>query len=977
LVGTYYSLRGNLNSTLMLNNKGVLPLDVTPTFFSRTGTRLDLPPLTVNAASYREVDLGELLANAGNEFKEGNLRMTYQGMPLQLGSQVKILDERHSLIWDEQFYELAAKFVSSRLESVWWIPSADCQTKFVLSNTTDAPVTASVKVDGTSPNQNNPVSIQLNPHQTRVLDIMRDLVGNEVGNLQTKGGISISHSGEAGAVLARMLISDADAGFSSSVTFVDPQMTASKKWHGAGLHLGKVNGENLRQILVARNTSDAATIVNGKINYTDTNGNIVSVTVPDTEIAAHLTRTINLRQILQAANVPASVKFAGLEFNYTAPQGSVWMAAVSVSPDNNQVFQVPLYDPQKTPSSAGGYPWKTDGDYTTILYIKNDTAQPQQYIARMVYQGGFYMLGLKDIKVGETVAIDFRELRDNLTPDSMGNRIPLNVGKGQILWSSYGAAEHTLNGRSEQISLATGMSATYDCRNCCTDSTYGDSVSPGSTDADVGGWVNFIEVGHVVNCFNQSTPIFFTSGNWTSSNSAVAIIGSDGSAQAMSPGMATITDWWTNNHWYYSGVNQCSLASYPGNGSGNMMVRPKVMITPFEAVGKGSTFSVSVQVTGNNNNIPITLRLTKIGGTGESQFSNNGSTIQIFQSGNVQIKGIIESSTKDNYIIETIINNQVQTSSTSKDTFSIAKIKISRTIGNQLPTEVTDLTTDTIVGERIYLTAQVLPAGITIVKPEWTIPEKIVKDFTVLGTTGGPVLVTDLNSPTVSFVWVNGGGAGLESFVAKQVEYAVKIDNILVKGKSIFNVKRPYGAVTTVTPNHTAIDSAGGMLQIRLGRSNGKANDVGINFNATAINFPSAFPGDIEYVQMIPNSSRQIFDVNGTVVFTDLQTNALDGTYPYDTINKREVDDSPFQGVPPAGGGFRANVNDSFSMWLMFKPSGVGSVWVPLKKVDWQWQVSASSITGAWVITPPTVEPSNPTGDDTTDYPTWSSVAFR
>jgi hypothetical protein len=598
LVGTYYSLRGNLNSTLMLNNKGVLPLDVTPTFFSRTGTRLDLPPLTVNAASYREVDLGELLANAGNEFKEGNLRMTYQGMPLQLGSQVKILDEQHSLIWDEQYYELSAKFVSNRLESVWWMPSADCQTKFVLSNTTDAPVTASVKVDGTSPNQNNPVSIQLNPHQTRVLDIMRDVVGSADGSLQTKGGISISHSGEAGAVLARMLISNADAGFSSSVTFVDPQMTVSKKWHGAGLHLGKVNGENLRQILVARNTSEAATLVSGKINYTDGNGNVVPVIVPDTEIAAHSTKTINLRPILQAANVPASVKFAGLEFNYTGQQGSVWMAAVSVSPDNNQVFQLPLYDPQKVPSSAGGYPWKTDGDYTTILYIKNDTNQPQQYIARMIYQGGFYMLGLKDIKVGETVAIDFRELRDNLTPDSMGNRIPLNVGKGQILWSSYGAAEHTLNGRSEQISLAKGLSATYDCRNCCTDSTYGDSVSPGSMEASVDDLINYVEVGHVVNCFNQSTPIFFSNGNWTSSDSGIAIIGSNGAAQAMSPGMATITDWWTNNHWYYSGVNQCSLASYPGMGSGDMLVRPRITSISPSLGGVGSTTSVTINGSG-------------------------------------------------------------------------------------------------------------------------------------------------------------------------------------------------------------------------------------------------------------------------------------------------------------------------------------------------------------------------------------------
>ncbi|MGI9054605.1 MAG: hypothetical protein ACR2F2_02250 [Pyrinomonadaceae bacterium] len=115
----------------MLNNKGALPLQVTPTFYSLNGTQLQLAPIIVGEASYREIDIHELLEGTGEEFQEGSLQMTYQGKRLQLGSQIKLIDEDKSLMWDEQIFEPMKKFVSSRLESVWWLPTTSCETKFI------------------------------------------------------------------------------------------------------------------------------------------------------------------------------------------------------------------------------------------------------------------------------------------------------------------------------------------------------------------------------------------------------------------------------------------------------------------------------------------------------------------------------------------------------------------------------------------------------------------------------------------------------------------------------------------------------------------------------------------------------------------------------------------------------------------------------------------------------------------------------
>lgn len=119
LAGSYYSLQNNLSATLMLNNKGSLPLSVTPTFFSLNGTPLELAPLMVNAASYQEIDLRELLANAPLEFQAGSLQVFYLGMKMQLGAQIKLFDAENSLLFEEQMFVPAMKHVSSRLESVW------------------------------------------------------------------------------------------------------------------------------------------------------------------------------------------------------------------------------------------------------------------------------------------------------------------------------------------------------------------------------------------------------------------------------------------------------------------------------------------------------------------------------------------------------------------------------------------------------------------------------------------------------------------------------------------------------------------------------------------------------------------------------------------------------------------------------------------------------------------------------------------
>jgi hypothetical protein len=82
---------------------------------------------------------------------------------------------------------------------------------------------------------------------------MDDLVDAPNGSLLTKGGISISHSGQPGEVMARMFISNANRGYSAAINFIDPQATASSRWHGNGLRFRNLDGSALESLLVAGN----------------------------------------------------------------------------------------------------------------------------------------------------------------------------------------------------------------------------------------------------------------------------------------------------------------------------------------------------------------------------------------------------------------------------------------------------------------------------------------------------------------------------------------------------------------------------------------------------------------------------------------------------------------------------------------------------------------------------------------------------
>ena len=547
LAFSYYTLREQMTAALTLNNKGPYPVEIRPVLYSLAGERLDVPPVTVGPTSHRVVNLAEWAAPGGPSFLEGSIQFIYEGKDLEVGGQVRLVDADRSLTFEEQVTRLDSAFVSSRLEAVWWLPSDDGEIRLVLSNTTDEPLDVTLNVAGVTAKSKAPLSLSLAPHETRVSELAA-LAGGAKAKLKETGGISVSHSGVPGALVARALVSDVARGFSTFAEFTDPSKYKSSRLHGAGLRLGRAGSDEVAPVVVARNLGNSVVTLTGRVPYTTAEGTAVAVTLRPMRIAAGEIKSLDLQSLSSEGGFGPEVASAGLEFEHTGNPGAVVMSAFSVGRGGDQVFRVPLLDPAAQRSSTGAYPWKIEGNSSTFVYVKNTTGEPQQYVAYLKFAGGSYMIGMKPVEPGQTAAIDVRRLRDEQVPDEDGQTLPRETESGQVIWSlimDEGTDPLALIGRAEQADTVRGMSSSYACQSCCNNGYWDSFLSAVEVDTDVDTSFDFDSYQTDIDCYGNLDTFLRNTSSWSSSDSSVVSVNSSGVASAVGAGVVDITASWT------------------------------------------------------------------------------------------------------------------------------------------------------------------------------------------------------------------------------------------------------------------------------------------------------------------------------------------------------------------------------------------------------------------------------------------------
>lgn len=542
MIGTYYTTKKGFISTLILNNKGPNAIEVTTILHNSEGEEYTLPIVSVNGQSSLKVDLNQAVEAAGHRFKAGSVEFVYEGRLLEVGGGITIINKTKSLIFDEQMLEEGMKFPSPRLESVFSIPSDSAEVTAILTNTKPKLLKVDGEVTYAGLSIRLPFPVILGPHHCQAVKLPSGLIRRSKG-----GAISLNHDGEKGALLAMIHVESRRSGFSATVNFSDPGRSKTSSLHGAGFYLGKVKNESLKPVVVARNLSDSVSTITARVTYTNTEGvsgviELPQLTLDPGEIEFLDTTNLKSRQLRAVT--------AGVEIEYTGLPGSIIASAHSESLNGNQVFVLPLKDPQGGLSSTGGYPWFIDETSSTVVFIKNTTDEIQRFIIEIIYPGGKWAENIRTIAPGQNFKLDIKEIRDSQITGLEGTTIPSYATDGHVMWSVIGGRNKVLIGRAQTIDLANGITSTYECQCQCPLDAREGRLTPDTAVGFPSDSQHFKAEQKYADCHGNPAGWYDAGGPVSWSHNGLVSISPDGVATAYSPGEAYIIAEWEAEVWY-------------------------------------------------------------------------------------------------------------------------------------------------------------------------------------------------------------------------------------------------------------------------------------------------------------------------------------------------------------------------------------------------------------------------------------------
>ncbi len=631
----YYSIKGGWESVLTLNNASEDSLTVSVSVYSLEGTFLPLPDQTLAPLQNVSRRLGELLAQAdrSGKFKEGSLELRFRhGSGMALGPQLTVTDAAKGWSFDT---EPPMGLKSNRLEGLWWSLDRETGARVALSNTLDRPLDVHVSVDSQGRHLPYPLT-SLAPHQTAVLnvqDVLKEVGGraDDIG----QGGLSVSHDGPAGALIAHGFVFSNKRRFASNLNFVDPAAQPTSLLDGTGLPIGRPTfapGESFTPTLFLRNSTSTPQTATVSVQYT-AGGEFSAETLPAVRLKAHETRAVSFSAV--AGKLRArKVEDAGVRVESSGGAGSVIGQLVSLG-DQGSYVDVPLLSVNLEASRTGAHPFNLDEKSRSVLHLKNLGGSPTTAIVKILHGGGDYALDLVKILPGQSVAIDVQALKDVNAPDIHGHFFPGEITSGQVTWSQHG--DQPTIGRLVRSGPSGGGAANFSCGGLCSCGAVFDHATsdPESIEGEAEQFRGGIAV-HEYDSYeacpwrsNNMEGPFTVDAIFTSQDISVADVDPYGTAVVLNDGGETKINaqWDTVVHNTLGGdcsEGNCETDCQPVMGLGStfitVIVKPKITdITPDRAlIGTARTVTISGKGLRSNATVSAGSGITATGTNGSS-----------------------------------------------------------------------------------------------------------------------------------------------------------------------------------------------------------------------------------------------------------------------------------------------------------------------------------------------------------------------
>ncbi len=538
ILAAYDTFGPEWRTTLLLNNSTRVPITVYPKVYAPSGAGVPLPAMRLDAHEHRRVDFDRLIAPLGAGFARGSLQLQYVGAPMGVGAIVSTMNSARSLVVEALLHS-QMDFKSSDLEAIWRAPSRNARMAVSLTNISDHSLNASVTLTARDGAALGSRFIPLAPHQTKAHDLS-ELI--EAGDLL--GSISVRYDQtEPGAILAQGFIVQPEMGFSYDLPFVDPATLGDTRFSGAGIPLGPIGGGNqpaynMSGRLLLRNLSDGPLNVAPTLQRASAKSAIGQVTLSPGE-----TKELTV----PSSSAPPGTATIGIEVPYnglqgqTAQPGQLVAQWLSVDDSGNMVAEVPLRSLGPKKKLNGSNPFYLAGDYSSITYIKNIGDKVSHVLAYIDHAGGNYMIGLNEIKPGETLAIDIRKLRDDQVKDQNGNTLPTDLLTGHINWRIHDGAQ--VVGRTSVMSLNSAIAENRSCGSCtCSPTQVFYSMADFSDNGDGTASTSMREQDY--GCDQINGPPYSVPNNyfyWYTDDETIATVDGSGTVTYQGPGSVNIS----------------------------------------------------------------------------------------------------------------------------------------------------------------------------------------------------------------------------------------------------------------------------------------------------------------------------------------------------------------------------------------------------------------------------------------------------
>jgi hypothetical protein len=606
-----------------LNCRSPHAMNVTPTFYTKQGEAIVGKAFQMQAAEVKTVDLELLMpARIRGSHDLGGMTLSYTGHMLEMWAQLRLMHVHNGGSVDVVFANLSDKRSNVR-NAVWTMPERSTAV-IAIGNASTTAIKALLQFSNGDSQE-----VEVPSFGTQLIRRNSQRSGGSLNADRGADAVKVTSAGGSYLFLAGAVMSDTDR-FTSSIRFYDTVNVVQQNLFATNFRLHQV-----RPLLVLRNTGAEDIVATPRFrSVTGDPNNFIDLAAVN--LGPNAIANIDLNS--QAAGTQGNADFdeVSIEVMNTGAKGSLIGALYGIDETTAMTYDVPLRDFGALRTSTGAYPWRLDGDVSTIVSITNVSPLPSEFVVQLNYPGGPYVLNPRKLPANGTAIFDLQKIRDEQIPDRLGHTIPRDLQGGQFRWFIHGADSGRLIGRAEMLSVSRQISSSYSCNDPCPPMFAGIYMDPWELDLanvnDVGGFnVTELDQDSYGNQYWVSPWIQ----GWTSFDTNVASVEDEGTyadVTGLAVGMADIEAVARYEMYSWDGLNCYDGGPNEGTADGEVQVAAQVYVsnvsaTPMSSEANGSS-TVTVQVAGNANvpsGVTVTVKLLLESKTPTSIVTTEGS----------------------------------------------------------------------------------------------------------------------------------------------------------------------------------------------------------------------------------------------------------------------------------------------------------------------------------------------------------------